>query len=337
MEYLERLKEELVKNGYGKRYIKVCYNYAKTLLENNSPVIFDNIHLSLLLGVNYRVLGYYISNSDKFYKEKQISKRSNGVRIISMPSYNLKKLQKWILENILYKIPTSEVATGFVKEKSILDNASPHTNKKYVINLDIKDFFPSIKFKTIFYLFLNLGYTKEVSYSLSKIVTYKGCLPQGSPTSPYLSNLVMKGFDRKLKKLTDKYNSTYTRYADDITISGNENVVYLIKTIKSFLNKEGFTLNEDKIKIQSRNGRQEVTNLIVNNSVKVKLEFKKKLRQQIYFCKKYGVYNHLKYIKCEEKSFFREYLYGHANFIYMIEPEIGKKFLKDLDEINWNS
>lgn len=337
MDYLERLEKELEEHGYGSRYKKLCLYYASRVLENNMPVIFDNRHLALLMGVEAATLGYYISNTDQFYTVKSIAKKNGGVRKISMPSYNLKKIQRWILKNILYNIKVTEYSTAFINGKSILDNAIPHVNKAVVINLDIKDFFPSIDFKRIFLLFYNKGYTKEVSYSITKLLTFRGELPQGSPASPYISNIVITALDYRIGGLSKKYDFSYTRYADDITISGEQKILGNIEFIIKLIKREGFNINTRKMKILEKSERQEVTGLVVNNSVKVKKEFKREIRKDIYYCKKYGVYSHLKYKGNETKSFYKEYMYGKVNFILMIEPEEGKKLLNELNEIDWNS
>ena len=288
------------------------------------------------MGINLKTLNYYIINTDKFYREVSIPKKNGKVRKISMPSYKLKKIQRWILDNILYKVNIHEKAVGFVKDRSIIDNAKYHVKKDVVINIDIKDFFPSIDFNRIFYVFYNLGYTKELCYALSKLLTYKQVLPQGAPSSPYIANIIMKNIDLRLDGLSKKMNSDYTRYADDITISGNRKIALNIPFIIEIIESEGFKVNYEKLKVQYSHERQEVTGIVVNNKLSVKKEFKKKLRQHIYYCKKFGVYEHLKYIEKEDKSFYKEYLYGHAYFIKMIEPKSGELFIQELDSINWN-
>ncbi len=336
MNYITALQEGLAQKNYGARYQKLCLTYASNLLDKDLPVIFDKKHLSLLMGINPVTIGYYIINTDNFYKEYQIPKSNGDVRIISSPSFNLKAIQRWILENILYRYPVSDRANGFIKGKSIKDNAEPHVGKDIVINVDIKDFFPSIKFDQIFYVFYNKGYTKELSFTFAKLLTYKGELPQGSPASPYLANIICRVLDQRLLGLASKIGASFTRYADDITFSGNSDIVNYKDTIRSIIENEGFKINDKKFRIQRSNQMQEVTGLIVNDGLKVKRRYKRKLKQHIYYCKKYGVYSHLKYTQAEDKSYFKEYLYGMAYFIKMIEPETGNDLLCDLDEIYWD-
>ncbi|WP_210608073.1 retron St85 family RNA-directed DNA polymerase [Priestia flexa] len=336
MDYINSLREALIQAGYGRRYQKLCLEYADNLLNNQLPVIFDKKHLSLLMGVEPSILGYYIFNSDNFYKEYKIPKSNGDLRVLSAPSFNLKSIQRWILENILYNYQVSNNANGFVIGKSIRDNAEPHIGKEIVINIDIKDFFPSINFERIFYLFYNSGYTKEISYTFAKLLTYNKLLPQGSPASPYLANIICNRLDKRLSGLASKIKASYTRYADDITFSGEANIVNYIKTLRNIIESENFSINENKLRIQKQNSMQEVTGLTVNNGVKVKRKYKKNLEQHIYYCKKYGVYSHLEHTGAKDKSYFKEYLYGMASYIKMIEPDVGEYFLRNLDEINWD-
>lgn len=334
---LHLLEAMLIEKGYGQRYRETCMQYAQGLIDQGLPVIFDNKHLSLLIGIESNVLGYYIINSNKFYKEHQIAKSNGSLRTISTPSYNLKAIQRWILDNILSSFTIHTNAYGFVKGKNIKDNAFVHTKKNLVLNIDIKNFFPSIKFDSVFYMFYDHGYTKELSYSLASLTTYKGSLPQGAPSSPCIANILCHRMDNRLLALAVKMNADYTRYADDITISGDRNIRGFLETIKSIIINEGFDINYRKLRFQTDKNMQEVTGLIVNEDVKVKRRYKKRLEQHIYYCGKFGVYSHLQKIEAESKSYFKEYLYGMANFIKMIEPDEGMKFLRKLDDINWGN
>lgn len=334
--YINVLKESLSNSNKGKAYTLACVNYAERLIDNNLPVIFDIKHLSLLLGIDLQFLTFIMISECSQYRESTIPKKSGGIRVLCVPSITLKYIQRWILDNILSNIRISNYATGFCEKKSILTNAIPHINKDCVINMDIKDFFPSITIDTIFKIFYYYGYTREVSFALAKLCSYEGVLPQGSPASPYLSNIVCLKLDKRLSALAQKYESDYTRYADDITISGNYGLSNCIGIIKDILLDEGFTANEKKTRIAYKYQRQEVTGLVVNDSeVRVNKKYKKALMQQVYYCSKFGVSNHLKKIG-SNKPFFKEHMYGKAFFIYMVEPDEGKKFLDLLDEIEWD-
>ena len=235
----------------------------------------------------------------------------------------------------LYNIRVSDYAMGFRKKYSIATNAKIHTGKKCVVNMDLKDFFPSITQKQVFQIFYYYGYTIDVSYLLSRLCTHEGRVPQGAPTSPYLSNIICLKLDKRLSKLAEKCEADYTRYADDITFSGGAGLKSIILRVKEIIEDEGFVVNEKKTRIQFDYQGQEVTGINVSGEkITVNKRYKKKIFQEIYYCKKYGPSNHLKHVGCD-KRFYKEHMYGKAYFVHMIEPDIGKEILRQLDEIRW--
>ncbi|MEG0169612.1 MAG: retron St85 family RNA-directed DNA polymerase [Erysipelotrichaceae bacterium] len=335
-QYLENLKREISLRGYDEEYINTCVKYATRLKENNLPVIFDLIHLALLLGITDENILHIIYSEEYFYKIAHIPKKNGKTREINIPSNQLKYIQRWILDNILYNIKISEYATGFCKKKSIVDNAKVHVNNTCLINMDIKDFFTSIKFHEVYKIFKYYGYTKEISFALTKLCTFQGKLPQGSPTSPVLSNIVCLKLDKRLSLLAKKYNATYTRYADDITFSGSSGIEKVKEICEKILHDEQFEVNMAKTRISYHHERQEVTGLIVNNGqISINRKYKREIYKNLYYCKKYGVNSHLDMIK-SNKLFYKEHMYGKAYFVKMIEPNEGKKILDLLDEIEWD-
>lgn len=334
--YLKKMKTAIAEAGYDNIYQDACICYAERLFNNNLPVIFDTFHFSRLLGVELDYLHSILFANKCFYTQKFIPKRSGGYRLLEIPALELKSIQRWVLDNILKNIAVSKFAMGFCNHKSIVDNAKVHLNKQCVINMDIKDFFPSITFEQVFRVFYYFGYTKEVSFLLARICAFEGHLPQGAPTSPYLSNIIALKLDARLSALAKTYQADYTRYADDLTFSGSAKMNKLVAIVHGIVADEGFKINPNKTRIQYKSNRQEVTGVIVNgDKVKVNRKYKRELGQQIYYCKMYGVNEHLKRIGCV-KTFYKEHLYGKAYFIKMVEPEAGKKFLASLDEIKWD-
>lgn len=334
--YLTSLHDGLKDAGKNDHYTTVCCNYASRLLDSNLPVLFDNQHLALVLGMSMSGFWRFFHAIDSYcYHEIKIPKKNGGVRTLDIPSMNLKYIQRWILDNILNNMHVSNHANGFVKNRSILTNAQNHLNSECIVNIDLKDFFPSIKFEQVFGIFKYYGYTKELSYTLAKLCTYHGILPQGSPASPAITNIICLKLDKRLSALAEKYEATYSRYADDITFSGKKGIVHLLPWAIDIIHDEGFTVNPDKTHTAYKHQRQEVTGLTVNgDKVHVSKNFKKRLRQEIYYCKKYGVQDHLNH-KNDHHSFYKEHLYGQAYFVNMVEPSLGQKFLRLLDSISW--
>lgn len=162
----------------------------------------------------------------------------------------------------------------------------------------------------------------------------RSVLPQGSPASPTISNLVSLKLDKRLGRLADKIGASYTRYADDITFSGKKTIQKYIELIRKIIYEEGYEINEGKFRLQYAHQRQEVTGLIVNKEVAIPQKRINELENAIYYCKKYGVVDHMSHIGCE-KGFYKEHLYGLAYFIKMVNPEKGLKYLLQLNEIEW--
>lgn len=327
-EYKQQIDEKEVPDK------ELLFQYMDRLAENGMPIIFDIEHLAILLKLEYRQLLAYIFAAQRAYHSIEIPKRTEGTRILEIPTQQLKMIQSAILRDILEKIRVSGYATAFIKGKSIVDNARCHMGKEYVVTFDLKDFFTTIEYGRVFHIFYYYGYTKEVSFALASLVTKDGYLPQGSPASPYISNIVCLKLDKRLGRLAEKIGCSYSRYADDITFSGNRELLTYIGVIQKIIREEGFTVNDKKTRVQSRYYRQEVTGIIVNHNMRVDKKYKQYLRQQIYYCSKYGVDSHLKRIHCDFSG-YKDHLYGIAYFIKMVEREEGEKWLEKLDEINW--
>ena len=316
--------------------MKLIEEYNQRLLSNNVPIIYNLRHLRQLLGIRKRDQEKLFGKNRKdSYHNFKIPKKSGGFRCIEAPSEQLKKIQLWIKENILDKFTGSEHAKGFKKGFSIYDNALPHVGKELVINFDLKDFFPSVEYCDIYKIFKYIGYTDGVSKLLTKLCTNpENVLPQGSPASPVISNLVSLKLDKRLGELAKSIGASYTRYADDITFSGEVNIQKYEILIRKIIYEEGYRVNEDKFRRQLYFQRQEVTGLIVNDKVSIPERKIKEIENAIYYCKKYGVANHMKHINCE-KGFYREHLYGLAYFIKMVNRVQGEKYIQELDEIDW--
>lgn len=265
-------------------------------------------------------------------------------RMISAPSRELKERQKWILNNILYKAENKDCVHGFVRGRSIVTNAACHVGKKEILCIDIADFFPSIKLDHVKNIFMKLGYTDQVSRRLGELCTFipitseVGELPQGAPTSPALANIVFDAVDSKLLKYAVENQLVYTRYADDLTFSTDaSNIEAHLDRVVHFITESGFQINKNKTHIMKDNYRKMVTGLIVNEKVKVPKKFKRRFKQELYYCQKYGISQHLQATGRNNAVNFQEYMYGKAYFIKMVEAELGEYYLKQLDELFSNS
>lgn len=310
--------------------------YNERLSQNNVPVIYNLRHLRKILRITKSEQDLYFGQSRRqLYYIFEIPKKAGGVRIIEAPQERLKCMQRWIKDEIIDSFKPSDYATGFRKGLSIIDNAKKHIGKELVINFDIKDFFPSVHYEDIFSLFLYMGYKKDVAHLLTKLCTNaSNVLPQGSPASPAISNLVLLKLDKRLSCLAESIGCDYSRYADDITFSGDKQIKNIVPLVKKIAFEEGFLINENKVRLQYSYQCQEVTGLIVNQKLSVSHKITQELNNAIYFCNKYGVADHMKHIGCN-KSFYQDHLYGLAYFVNMVDRNQGIKYLNKLDKINW--
>lgn len=266
---------------------------------------------------------YILSNNiEHYYKKYEISKRNGGKRIIYEPNYTLKKVQRNILDNVLSGFKISKYAMAYVKGKSVKDNANMHVNKKLILKLDIKDFFNNISFMDVYNkVFLEEYFPKQARTVLTYLCTYNEFLPQGAPTSSYISNLIMQDFDEKIGLFCEKNNISYTRYSDDMTFSGDFNVKMVIFKVKDELKKMGMQLNYDKIHVIYSNMSQQVTGITVNEKPQVLKVKRRKIRQEVYYIKKYGLYSHLKRINVKDEFSYLRSLLGKINFVLMVNSE----------------
>jgi len=231
------------------------------------PVIQNIEEFSKNVHISQYTLYQLSKNSSKYYKTYTIKKKSGKLRIISQPSKKLKGLQSWILTNILNKLRVSNSCKGFEKGTSIADNAASHTGANSVLTMDLVDFFTNVSQKQIFNIFKSVGYNSTIAVILSNICTYNEVLPQGSPCSPKLANLVSWKLDVRIQGFVGKRGITYTRYADDLSISGLHplKVIQVIPMIKKIVEDENFKINSEKTRIAGSSRAKIVTGLVLSN------------------------------------------------------------------------
>lgn len=227
----------------------------------------------------------YIENPNDCYRTFEIPKKSGGTRVISAPNDDLKQIQQ-ILANAIYQYQKSiwaenkikpNISHAFEKKKSIITNAQIHRNKRYVLNIDLRDFFDSFHFGRVCGYFEKNRYFEfphEIAVIISQLACCNGKLPQGAPTSPIITNLMCQILDMKILRLAKQYKLDYTRYADDLTFSTNNKMFLEIQAefmqkLTDIIVKEGFLINESKTRLQYRDSKQVVTGLIVNKKINV--------------------------------------------------------------------
>ena len=295
--------------------------YVHNILEQNGVVIIDVEHFSLLLGIENEVLCRMINSPEKFYREFTIKKRNGGERIITAPYPSLMSVQQWIYKNILLRTTNFQPqAKGFVPGLSILDNAIPHLKRSQVLKMDIKDFFPSIGINRIIRIFKKLGYHHKLAYVLAALCCHHSHLPQGAPTSPILSNIVMRHLDRRLDGLSKRFNLTYTRYADDLTFSGEYIPLKFIEYVQLIIENGGFIVNLGKTKLLQKNAKKIITGVSITSGIPtIPKELKRRLRQEAFYIHKYGYNQHIKHCKHNIDPAYKLRLLGKFSYWNSIE------------------
>jgi RNA-directed DNA polymerase len=330
----------------------------------------DPRDIAKLLEVDYELLVYYLYKMPHEHRYCVFEIRKRGAdasnRKISAPVKSLKIIQSKLAQ-VLSSVYLPRVAVhGFRKGKSILTNAEKHTNQKYVLNIDLADFFPSINFGRVRGMFIATPYNlnEKVSTVLAQICCFNNELPQGAPTSPIVSNMICAKMDSQLRILAQQSRCNYTRYADDITFSTsspkfpaqlasviteeNSNYLQLGEQLKKIIESNGFQINYEKVRLQTKTHRQEVTGLVTNQFPNVRRHYIRQVRAMLHAWEKYGLE------KAEEEYFnkyrrqsrsphkdaakyrslsFRDILLGKIGFIGSIRGKTDFIYIKLLNKL----
>lgn len=315
----------------------------------NCKTIYD---LATLLGIPAKTLAFllYKLPDQQKYSAKCLSKKNGKTRTINVPERRLKELQKR-LSNVLYecleeieKKHGKRRSFGFEKGLSIFENARSHTKKRWVFNIDLEDFFPSINFGRVIGFFkknLDFQLDPKIATLIAQIACHKNELPQGAPSSPVISNLLCGSLDYRLSKLAKKSRCDYSRYVDDITFSTNQkNFPEAIAAVDSSsqgwvvgnellsrIRSSGFEVNATKTRMSFRRSRQIVTGLVVNQKPAAKKEMYKNSRAAIHRMMRGQVWHVDQFcnpfrLNCEDEDIKTDpfsVLEGRMSFIYQID------------------
>jgi len=267
------------------------------------PIWRTEEELAAALGISQKELWFFAIHRERerqpHYITFAIPKRSGGKRLIMAPKRRLKMVQRKLLELLVEKLPVSEHAHAFRRGRSIRTGAEPHVGKRFVLKLDLKDFFPSVTFARVRGLLIAYGYSYPVATTLTILMTEAERQPvevdgtifhvpvgerhcvQGAPTSPGLCNSLLLRLDRRLAGLAKKRGLVYTRYADDLSFSGDvdRNAANKFRSlVNRIAGEEGFTVNRDKTRLMGQGNRQTVTGVVVNQVIGLSRQERRRLR-----------------------------------------------------------
>ena len=367
--------------GYDADYIRAIFLDAKKISEKNLPVLFTLNHLALATGCHYKILHSIVERKANPYHCFAIPKKTGGLRLISSPSPALFDVQKFIKQEILdAECALNEVHSAvysYKKGVSIVDNARKHVGSRWLIKVDIKDFFGSITEDAVYSFFSSLGYANLLSFEIARLVTWPpkyqyvdepisfeafqnnfnynhnsakfgstyriytnplapaGSLPQGSPTSPQLSNILFSSVDIALKGISDKHQCIYTRYADDLFFSCNKmslgEAQDLLKKVQKILSKFGYVINKEKTKILSPQSKKIITGIVIeDNALRLDKKYKDAIKRDVFFAEKNGIAHQGRLCRSKNPLSFLEYLSGRINYAQQVEPMFARKWQERL-------
>lgn len=270
------------------------------------PVWRSEADLAEALGLSVKRLRYFSIHRERetapHYVRFAVKKRAGGTRVIHAPKRELKAILRKLNDLLVTKLPVSEFAHGFVVGRSVKTNADPHVGKAVVLKFDLRDCFPSIHFGRVRGLLIAMGYSYPVAATLAVLMTEadrqlveaegktyhvpigsRYCV-QGAPTSPGLCNAVLTRLDRRLAGVARHYGYAYTRYADDLTFSGDDQsaVPGIMSLVNQLVREEGFSLRRDKTRVLRRSQRQQVTGVVVNQDAGLSRKQRRRLRAEIH-------------------------------------------------------
>ena len=256
--------------------------------------------------------------------------------ISELYAQNIYKALKFYLNNIYTPLPCVH---GFVRGRGIVTNASEHLNRKVLLNVDIQDFFECISIQSIKAVYISLGFVEEIATLLSEITTVDGKLVAGLPTSPILANIACIAMDNELIELSKQSQLTYTRYADDLSFSGDADFD-ILEEVKEILAKYKFTIKASKTRKFYKGHNQYVTGLSVADSVRPRIPryYKKKIRAEIYCINSFGLKSetakHYGFpIEEVDEILMKKrlaYILGKISFYRSVEPEFAQVCYRNL-------
>ncbi|WP_020474694.1 reverse transcriptase family protein [Zavarzinella formosa] len=326
-------------------------NSEERAAENELPALDSPKQLAEALGLTIPQLRGMCHHRDAatklHYVRFTIPKRDGKPRPIWAPLPKLKAAQRWILHNIVERLPVHGSAQGFLVGRSTLSNAAVHTNAKILLKMDVTDFFPTVTWRRVRGVFRRAGYREQIATLLAlicteaprEIVQHDGktyyvslgarCLPQGAPTSPSLTNALCLRLDRRLTALAAKLGWRYSRYADDMTFSlpadhaGKPQLGKLLGCVKRVVTAEGFEVKDEKTRVHRKGGNQSVTGLVVNGDGTPRTP--RKVRREL----RAAIHNLEKGKPLKEGETLPR-LMGMAAYVYMTDAKRGKELLTAL-------
>ena len=377
----QRYRQEGIAKGLESQLIEDAIDQTEQVLSTGLelPSILSLNHLSERTGVGYEFLRSFVSRSPlpgvehcEPYHKFSIRKRSGGRRFIHVPHPKLLYVQRWINLHILKKVPVHSASQAFNGGCSIRKCAVKHCGSAWLIKVDVADFFDSVSEIQVYRIFRELGYQPLVAFELARLSTVAtfwmsprkryphwhsnsvnseiepysqrllGYLPQGAPTSPLLSNLVMRKPDAQLSSLAQDYGLVFTRYSDDLCFSskdtgfGRKRSREVIFESYKILSQAGYRPRHRKTTIVPPGGKKVVLGLNVDQAMpRLQKSFKDRVRQHLYYLEKLGPIEHASARKFDSVWGLKSHVKGLIDFAKIIEPSYAMTCLNRFKSVDW--
>lgn len=370
LESLPELEVAFVKRRSIKMLLKAMTVDYPSLnwLDWGLPSFRDEAALASHLGVTagklhwLTALGWPADRRPDHYVARWVKKRSVGRRLIESPKATLKTVQRFILQDILQRVPVHRAAHGFCRGRSVVGFVDPHLSNRVCLRMDLKDFFPSLGGGRVMGLFRSLGYDHSLARMLMALTTtqtktevigltgtsgFRGAcdesklyfpfhLPQGAPTSPAIANLLAFRFDCRLTGLADSMGVAYTRYADDLLFSGGRefgrSAPGFAETVGAIAIEEGLQVNFRKTRVQYPSQRQQAAGIVINEKTNCRRTDFDRLKAILFNCVRTGPAKQNR----ESHPNFREHLIGRINWVGQLNDKRGKTLMTLFDQIDWS-
>jgi RNA-directed DNA polymerase len=267
----------------------------------------------------------------EFYREVTIPKKDGTTRTLLVPTADLKVIQREILDLITGMVVLPECVYGFSKDKTIITNASCHASQPFALALDIKDFFSSVHFERIKQLYRDLGFDESETRTLCHLTTLKYALPQGAPTSPFLASLALLNFDYRGQRFAQSNNFFYTRYFDDLVLSGPADVSPSESEVCSILSEEGYQPNSNKREVYRAGDIKLVTGINIDTNGNLFLKSTEDLISYLEDLTKFG----LSSLKTDNYEKERSSLGGKVSFLLQVDRTLGPRAQQLYGSIRW--
>lgn len=292
----------------------------------------DAGELAAEVGIPLRVLRRLASQPLSFYRYRRI-RTGKKVRKLTIPMGDMLSAQRAIKKNILDLLPLPPYVHGWRRGRSPKTYAKVHLRQGFILNVDIRDFYPSVEAGRVHEFWRGLGYTQEAARLLALTTTINNQLPQGAPTSQSIGNQILLPLHRRLSVLAARHGLRYGAYGDEVCLSGRRRVRRLKGLVIRIIEQEGFDVNPKKVKEMPRESRQELTGVVVNKKPSAGRAKYRELRALLNNCATKGPESQ----NTLGHPNFKAHLRGRIAHVQGLNPKLGAKLKAQFEKIQWPS